>query len=348
MKDPTRKLNRRQFLKQSAHGAGAAVLGASAILASARSTEGAEPGNAFAYDVERFSKTDPKLVRFEQTAQFHCPGAEPRRIAVGPDKQIFLGTKRGVCVLGADGAAIEELPLPGPARCLTVAGDGTLYVGLRDHVEVYDRKRQRTATWETPGKKAWLTGMSVSETELYVADSGSRSVLRYDRSGKLVARIGEKNKERNVPGLIVPSPYLDVKFGRDGLLRINNPGRHCVEVYTPTGDLELAWGKPSAGIEGFCGCCNPIGLALLPDGRCITSEKGLPRVKVYHGDGSLDCVVAGPETFPQNAKASLVHDLSDSTMGGLDAAVDDQGRVYVLDLVTSEVRVMARKATTSS
>jgi hypothetical protein len=30
-------------------------------------------------------------------------------------------------------------------------------------------------------------------------------------------------------------------------------------------------------------------------------------------------------------------------MGGLDAAVDSQGRIYVLDLVAADVRVMARK-----
>ena len=49
-------------------------------------------------------------------------------------------------------------------------------------------------------------------------------MLRYDKSGKLAGRIGEKNKERNIPGLIVPSPYLDVVLARDGLLRVNNTG----------------------------------------------------------------------------------------------------------------------------
>ncbi len=73
-----------------------------------------------------------------------------------------------------------------------------------------------------------------------------------------------------------------------------------------SGELEFAWGKPSAGIEGFCGCCNPVGLAMLPDGRCVTCEKGLPRVKVYSTEGVFESVVAGPETFPENAKATFV------------------------------------------
>jgi len=35
------------------------------------------------------------------------------------------------------------------------------------------------------------------------------------------------------------------------------------------------WGKRS-GIADFFGCCNPAHLALLPDGRFVTSGKGIP------------------------------------------------------------------------
>ena len=80
------------------------------------------------------------------------------------------------------------------------------------------------------------------------------------------AESAEKNADRNVPGFIVPSPFLDVMIHRDGLLRVNNPGRHRVEAYTFDGDLEGAWGKPTAAIEGFCGCCNPIAIAAWPTG----------------------------------------------------------------------------------
>jgi hypothetical protein len=185
--------------------------------------------------------------------------------------------------------------------------------------------------------------LSVADNEVFAADSGSRVILCYDRSGKLARRIGEKNKERNVPGLVLPSPYLDVVLAPDGLLRVNNTGRHRVEVYTVQGELELAWGRPSAAIDGFCGCCNPIGLALLPDGRWVTCEKGLPRVKVYSAEGKFESVVAGPESFPDNARPGAVKDFSEGNLGGLDAAVDTTGKVYILDLVAGDVRVMTRK-----
>ena len=180
--------------------------------------------------------------------------------------------------------------------------------------------------------------MAVADDDVFLADSGNRVILRYDRAGKRVKRIGDKDKDRNVPGLIAPSPYLEVKIAPDGLLRVNNTGRHRVESYTFDGDLEFAWGKPTAAIEGFCGCCNPIGIALLADGRHVTCEKGLPRVKIYTATGEFESVVAGTESFPENARTGSVRDASDGTMGGLHAAVDSAGRISVLDLATGEVK----------
>jgi hypothetical protein len=343
---PERNLNRRQFIGQSVRSTGVCALGGVTLALSVSSASGVQKdtrANPFAYDVERLAKIDPKIVGYEQVGVISGLNPEPRRIAVGPADTLYVATKNGVEMLNSQGLKLAEIVTISPARCVAVAVDGTIYAGLRDHIEVFNAKGQRRAAWESPTRKTWFTGLSVGGNDVFAADSANRVVLRYDRSGKLIGRLGEKSQERNIPGLIVPSPYLDVKLGADGLLRVNNPGRHCVEVFTLAGDLEFSWGKPSAAIEGFCGCCNPIGLALLPDGSCITCEKGLPRVKVYSADRNFDCVVAGPEVFRDNSRAGLVSEVSDGTLGGLDAAVDSQGRIYVLDLVAANVRVMKRK-----
>ena len=343
MKESKKLLTRRQFMKQGAQDAGLLALG-SAALATAASAGGATSAgsdvNPFAYDVGRLRKTDPKLIQYEQVGEFRSPYPEPHRIAAGPEGRFYIAAGNYVSVVDGGGARLSEIALPGSARCVAVAADGTVYAGVRDHVEVFDSKGQRLAAWESLGKKAWLSGLAVGEKDVFAADSGNRVVLRYDRSGKLVGRIGEKNKERNVPGLVLPSPYLDVKLGPDGLLRLNNTGRHRVEAYTADGDLEFFWGKPAMGIDGFCGCCNPVGLALLPDGRCVTSEKGLPRVKIYSREGAFECVVAGTESFSENWQKCSP---SDCTTGGLDAAVGADGRIYILDVVESNVRIMAKK-----
>jgi hypothetical protein len=300
--------------------------------------------NPFAYDVDRFTRTDPNLVHYREINRFTPPQSGARRIVIGPNDRLYVGAGKSVSVLDAQAVVQSEIAVPDTVRCLAVTADGDLFVGLRDHVELFDAKGQRRASWSPLGPRAWLTGLAVSKTDVFLADAGNRVVLRCDRSGKVLGRIGEKNKIRNTPGLIVPSPFLDVEMHSDGLLRVNNPGRHRVEAYSIEGDLELAWGKASAAIDGFCGCCNPINLALLPGGKTLTCEKGLPRVKIYSADGTFEGVVAGVESFPENAKAGRGESASDGTHGGLDAAVDSRGQIYILDLVQGDIRVMAPKA----
>lgn len=347
MKRTPRDLSRREFIGRGVRGASAcalATVAGSVVDRAAQAAAAESSANPFAYDVERLQHIDPKLIKYQQIRSFAGLAGEPRRIAAGPEDRLYIATSAGVDVLDASGTKLNQLKTASPARCVAVAPDGAVYVGLRTQIEVFDKTGQRNATWESPGKKTWFTGLSVGANDVFAADSANRVVLRYDRSGKVVGRIGEKSLERSIPGLIVPSPYLDVKLGRDGLLRINNPGRHRVEVFTPGGDLELSWGKPTLAIEGFCGCCNPVGLALFPDGRCVTCEKGVPRVKVYSADRALEGVVAGPDLFRENGRPGQVSARADGTLGGLDAAVDSQGQIYILDLVAANVRVMKLKA----
>jgi hypothetical protein len=336
MKREFRLSSRREFFGQSA--------GALALLntIAGHRTRGADKsaGNPFAYDVSRLEKTDPSLISHAETGRWKSPHPEARRIAIGPDDTLHVCSGNYLSAMSREGGRGLEIAFAEPPRCAAIGKDGAIHAGLRDHIEVFDAKGQHKAVWESPGKKAWLTGIAVGENDVFVADAGNRVILRYDKSGKLLRRIGERDPGRNVPGYIVPSPFFDVEIARDGLLRVTNPGRHRVELYTVDGDFEGSWGGVSMGIAGFCGCCNPINFTLLPDGRFVTCEKGLPRVKIYSPDGVFESVVAGVESFAANAKACGP---SDCTAGGLDATADSRGRIYILDLVAGDVRVMRRR-----
>lgn len=331
---------RREFFADGAKGAAALALFGAGRAGSAAAKPAVNP---FAYDLSRLEQTDPKLIGYEQVAKWRAPRDEPKAIATGPDAQLWVAAGNYVTALSPDGQRGMEIALSAPARAVGVARDGDVFVSLRDHLEVFSAKGGRKAAWDAPDKKAWLTGIAVADEAVFVTDAGNRVLLRYDRAGRLMARLGRKDKERDIAGFIVPSPFFDVALGADGLLRVANPGRHRVELFTQEGDFELAWGEASMGIKGFCGCCNPIHLALLPDGRVVTAEKGLPRVKVYGAHGDFETVVAGPESFPENAKTCAAKGLGDCTQGGLDAAVLADGRIVILDLVTGDVRVMKPK-----
>ncbi len=305
-------------------------------------TKGSGLGPEFDYDLERYRVTDPELILYERTGRMPTGFDQVYGIAVGQDDRIYVAGDQAVRSFDREGNPLSEVKLPARPRALAVAQDGALYVCTTARVRAYDTEGAETAAWEPLGDSAVLTCVAVYRDNVFLADAGNRVVLRYDRAGRLIRRIGERNDQRNIPGFTIPSPYFDLAISPDGLLRVVNPGRLRVEAYTFDGDLELSWGQASTGIEGFCGCCNPAHIAILPDGSFVTSEKGLTRVKVYDPDGVFQGVVAGPEVFAKPGQKRLVGAAPDSASKGLDVAADSAGRVLVLEESAREVWIFTR------
>ncbi len=337
-------MKRRDFLKVASRGVGTLALGTVALSSTSKGlADSGKAPNPFAVELDHLRKVDPKLVLYETANLFPGRQNEPRRFYAAANGLLYVAGGKAVRILDLSGSEVRSIPCPDSVRAVAVAPDGLIYAAMSDHVEVFDAEGKPVATWTSPGGKEWFSGLAAGKDDVYAADAGNRVVWRYDRKGQVRNRIGVKDAARGVPGLVVPSPYLQVALGRDGLLRVNNSGRHQIEVYTPEGDLEFHWGKAGGSIEGFCGCCNPIGFALLPDGRHLTCEKGVPRVKIYSAQGEFEGVVATPDLFPENSRPGQPR-RSDGMLGGLDATVDAAGVIYVMDLVTGEIRSMKLKA----
>jgi len=304
--------------------------------------KGSGLGEAFTYDLENLRKTEPSLIQYEESSKITTGFQDVFGIALDSNEQIYVAGDKSIRVFNGNGERLSEIKLTDSPRCLTVADDGIIYVGMKDYVEVYDPKGVHRTSWEKLGENAVLTSIAVYKNDVFIADAGNRIVLRYNTSGKLVNRIGKKDADKNIPGFIVPSPYFDLAVAHDGLLRVVNPGRHKIEAYTFDGYLELSWGETSTKIEGFSGCCNPVNFALLPDGGFVTCEKGLPRVKTFDANGVFVGVVAGPESFAEHGKACPPDGFANCQTGGLDVAVDSEGRVLILDPDERTVRIFTR------
>lgn len=313
----------------------------------------------YRYDLKDAQRVDPKLIRFRQTAEYPVPLAELRALTVGIDSRIYVAGDSAVCILAVDGKKAAEIALPAPATCLAVARGGEvpadgktpdsvraedlrLYVGLGDHIEVFTMAGKPLARWKASGERSLLTAIAVQEPDAWVADAGKRIVWRYRTDGTRIGSLGTRDAARGIQGFIVPSPYFDLALSPDGLLRVTNPGWHRVEAYTAEGDLELFWGKSGLGIASFCGCCNPAHLAVLPDGRIVTAEKGLVRVKVHAADGTFESVVAAPEQLASNPEM-VEETRPDHRLPVFDVAADAAGRVWVLDPLRRSVRVFEEK-----
>ena len=332
-------ITRRNFLRKSVGGVCLAGLGGGTTLLGDKLAS----RDKLADNLKALGKIDPALIHYKESTQEISTGfTKSRGIAVDFEGTMYIAGGKAIRVFNKSSEFLREIKLGSMPRCVTTTCDGEIYVGMKNHVEIFDTEGRQVASWPSLGDNAFLTSIAVSKDNVFVANAGQRIVIRYDTSGKIINHIGKKDKDRNIPGFVVPSPYFDLAVGSDGLLRVANPGRHRIEAYTFDAYLEFWWGQPSAGIKDFCGCCNPVSFAILDDESFVTCEKGLIRVKVYDPEGAFVSVVAGPEQLAEGRACRICQSPAQCGAGGFDVAVDNKQQVLVLDTIKNVIRTFAK------
>jgi hypothetical protein len=299
------------------------------LLLAAPALSIAEPpgvGDAFTFDISKYTKTDPALRRWSETGTLGGTLPALAGIAAMPDGGFLVVGGRDVLSLAPDGAVRWKTSMEEDGRCVALAPDGRILVGTRRYIEVLDTAGKSMGSWPDLGEEAVITSVSASTGSVFIADAGQRTVWRFDPGGRLLGRLGDKDRARGIDGFIVPSPHLDVIADDDGSVWVTNPGWLRLEHYAADGRPLSRWGEAGFDIENFCGCCNPTDIARLPGGAFVTAEKGIPRVKTCDASGRFTGVVAGAEDF-------------DEDTAGIDVAVDTRGRVLVADPKRRVIRV---------
>lgn len=297
----------------------------------------------FMFDVSSLYEVDSKLIQFEQAAEFKVAMKEIRSISVGPGNRVYVAGDKAVHVFSPDGAELSVIAIEGRPSCLAVGADshhspGRIYVGAGKRIEVFAPDGAPVEVWKLPDADTIIASIAVADRDVFVADAGNRVVLRYDETGQLAGKIGEAGNGRTFN---VPSSYFDIAISTEGLLHVANPGALRIESYTFDGEMEIRWGEAGSGIADFFGCCNPSHFAVLPNGGIVTSEKGVPRVKVYSEFGEFESVVAGPAMLGI-AESELGDPRSVQAKAVFEVATDSQGRILVLDPRRRSVRIFQR------
>lgn len=300
--------------------AGVACFG---VIQALKPKGGASSRLPYQYDIEKLREVAPELIKWKET-NMHPVGGVATAIAIDGNDRVFVAADMRIDVLDLAGRRSQQIPISSPATALATAADGTIYAGLTDHVVVFKPDGHQSMEWQSMGEKSMITSIAVGPKDVFVADSGNRTVWRYDRSGSLISSCRGPEKG----GFSIPSAYFDVLLQGDKLLIVDT-GRQDIGTYDFDFKRQSGWGKAGESITGFAGCCNPSHIAQLPDGAIVTAEKGLPRIKVFESNGKLREVVAPPTLLTDGAKPC-------------DIAVASTGAIYALDLNSGKIRVFNR------
>jgi hypothetical protein len=249
-------------------------------------------------------------------------------LATGPGNAVYALGDDEVRVFETSGRLVRSWKAPEKASCLGVASDGRVVVGSTGRIDLYSEVGVRTGgfTAGTRDKPAAVTAVRLVHDEVLVADVAARFIRRYDLSGAERGVIGAQAK---TGGFMLPNKSLDFDVDATGVVYATDTGRHQITSWALDGTMVAAFGKfGMASPEDFVGCCNPVNVAVAPDGGIVTAEKVAARVKVFGKDRTLLAVI-GPEHF-------------DPMCWHIYVAVDSSGRIVTADPERRTIAVFER------
>ncbi len=284
--------------------------------------------NPFEYKIDEFKNVDPALIHYKESKNFKIGFDKPSGISI-EDEKIYLTGDSTLKIIDFSGTLINEITLPDKPNTVEVSGEN-IFIAFKKQVQVYNEAGIKKGGWALEHDNSYITALVVSKGNVFVADAGTRKIIRFSEEGEKLSEFEGKTSEDALHGFIVPSPYFDIDVNEDGELWVVNPGLHSLENYTTKGELRTYWQSFGINIEGFSGCCNPAHFTFLQDGSFVTSEKGMVRIKVYKPSGEFSGVVAAPNKFNDEGEAP-------------DLAVDASENIYALDFDRKIVRVFELK-----
>ena len=246
-----------------------------------------------------------------------------RGVGLDRSDRLYVVGDSEAAVFDGDGRLLRRWPTGGPGYCIAVDINGNVYVGETCRIEVFDGMGRLLRTHRDAGRLGTVTAIGFAGEDLLAADATHRCIRRYDRDGRFVNNIGDRN---NTKGFLIPNGHLDFCLDANGIIYAANAGKYRIERYTSAGELLSHFGRfGTRNPEDFPGCCNPTNVALTAAGRVVVTEKAPARAKVYDAAGTMLCLI-GPDAFDQSCR-------------NMDVAVDSRGRIYVVDTARLLVRV---------
>jgi hypothetical protein len=256
--------------------------------------------------------------------------AGAKAICGGDKDQIYAVTDRELVKYNFKGEAVKKWKLPdgiNGVQGVAVDAASVVYVGGNTSdglgivkLEIKGDACTAAATWKL-AEAASITGMKANKDNVVVADARKAAIHVVDaKTGKFVRTIGGGR----TGVFAVCCGILDVALDGKGNIVVGNLGQHRVTTMPLGGRGGTNWGTPGDKPVNFCGCCNPVSVTLLPNGGYATTEKSIPRVKVYTANHTV-VALAPLEGFP-------------SECGRAQVVADGEGNVYVLNPGNGSIR----------
>lgn len=248
---------------------------------------------------------------------FNVTDGKLSSVAVADDGIIYLGGDSFVMALTEDLAGIWNTETDSVITSLAVTGD-TLFASTTESILLFSTTGELIGEWGPYEGNSIITSVSANAGHLAYADAGNKRVFLLDRKGEVIQMMGQSDAN-----FVIPSPYFDVDLDNN-LLYAANTGQRRVETWSFDGRKLSEFGEAGTAPGAFCGCCNPVHFASIPQGF-VTAEKGINRIQILDRDGNFIEFVSSQNNFSQ----SVPLDVASADGETIFAANSDDNNLYL-------------------
>jgi hypothetical protein len=286
--------------------------------------------NPYEFSVEEFKQVEEDQISHQEVKRIKLTHAEPQGLSYHAG-DIYILYKAHLQIIDVNGKQKQTIRwTDAEALCVKALPDNRILIAYSGFLRIYNAEGEMLQQSESLPEESSVTSLAVSQENIFAADGGRREVLIFDLQLQLKSSFKGESGVSSLHGFILPGNQFSLDFNQENELWISNPGVHQLQNYTEEGRLRGGWGEASFGPEGFSGCCNPTYFAFLNDGRFVTSEKGLVRVKIHRESGEFLSYIAPPAAFGDGNTAPAI-------------AVDEQDNIILLDFEQLMVRIFHLK-----
>ncbi len=235
---------------------------------------------------------------------------------------------------------------------------GNVYVADEwlNRISVFTKEGEWIGKWGTvgdgDGEFNRPSGMAFDENDnLYMVDGVNHRVQVFTKEGKYKFKWGEKGSgdgQFNMPWGI----YID----KAGDVYVADWRNDRIQKFTPDGQFLMKFGSSGQGDGEFN---RPTGLAVDQDGIIYVADYKNDRLQVFDADGSfitnltgeatlskwaMERVALDPITVKARAVAQGLAEREKVFQGPIAVEVDDENRVYVVEVTRHRVQVFRKKS----
>ena len=95
--------------------------------------------NPFNYNIEFFEEVDPALLKYKEIRNIPVNLHLITGIAVDTEENIYISGDDSISIYTREGHILSAFPTGQTAHCLDVYRNGDIYLGMKNHIEIYDR-----------------------------------------------------------------------------------------------------------------------------------------------------------------------------------------------------------------